>query len=116
LDGGHAVIIVGYEIINNKPNWILQNSWGSNWADGGFFRIAAGSDLVKIESMCVGGVPVTNSTRQMPFHRYLTTETNPTPACTTCKSLSPTPSQSQPTGQNTTTCDPKSVSVVAALN
>lgn len=34
--GGHAMIIVGKKIISNKPHWIVQNSWGSWWGDGGY--------------------------------------------------------------------------------
>ena len=30
--GGHAVAIVGY----TKTHFIVRNSWGTDWADGGF--------------------------------------------------------------------------------
>jgi C1A family cysteine protease len=38
--GGHCVSIVGY----NDPGqyWICKNSWGPNWGESGFFRIAYG--------------------------------------------------------------------------
>jgi C1A family cysteine protease len=32
--GGHALLIVGYD----EGAFIVQNSWGSGWCDGGFFR------------------------------------------------------------------------------
>jgi C1A family cysteine protease len=36
--GGHCAAIVGY---NDDPGyWICKNSWGVNWGEGGFFRIA----------------------------------------------------------------------------
>lgn len=33
--GGHAVLAVGYD--NAKQVLIIRNSWGSDWADGGYF-------------------------------------------------------------------------------
>lgn len=39
-DGGHAVLCVGYDRVNQA--WICKNSWGSKWGESGFFRIAMG--------------------------------------------------------------------------
>ena len=30
----HAVIIIGWD--NKKQAWLIRNSWGTNWADGGY--------------------------------------------------------------------------------
>ena len=38
LAGGHAVLIVGYEDIGQY--FIVKNSWGIGWGEGGFFNIA----------------------------------------------------------------------------
>ena len=38
--GGHAVVIVGYN--DGQQYWLCKNSWGSAWADNGYFRIAYG--------------------------------------------------------------------------
>jgi C1A family cysteine protease len=38
--GGHCVEIVGYN--DAQGCWICKNSWGTNWGEGGFFRIAYG--------------------------------------------------------------------------
>ncbi len=35
FEGGHAVLAVGYD--NEKRVIIIRNSWGSDWADGGYF-------------------------------------------------------------------------------
>jgi C1A family cysteine protease len=36
--GAHAVLIVGYDDIDRC--FIVKNSWGTGWGEGGFFRIA----------------------------------------------------------------------------
>ena len=42
--GGHAVIIVGYNDSLDNPDepgyWICKNSWGTNWGEDGWFKIA----------------------------------------------------------------------------
>lgn len=38
--GRHAVCIVGYDM--DDGCWIVKNSWGPDWGEGGFFRIAFG--------------------------------------------------------------------------
>jgi len=43
--GGHCVAIVGY---NDSPGyWICKNSWGTNWGELGFFRIAYGQCAIE---------------------------------------------------------------------
>ena len=38
--GGHAVTVVGYD--DTEGYWIVKNSWGTNWGESGWFRIAYG--------------------------------------------------------------------------
>lgn len=38
--GGHCVEIIGYD--DGEACWICKNSWGTNWGEGGFFKIAYG--------------------------------------------------------------------------
>ncbi|MBN2024716.1 MAG: autotransporter-associated beta strand repeat-containing protein [Pirellulales bacterium] len=41
--GGHAVLIVGFHDDVNVPGggyWIIKNSWGTGWADGGYGKIS----------------------------------------------------------------------------
>jgi hypothetical protein len=47
VEGGHAVAIVGYD--DEEQCWIIKNSWGPNWGENGFFRIAAGTNECEIE-------------------------------------------------------------------
>lgn len=38
--GGHAVAVTGYETIGGKRWFLIHNSWGSGWGDGGYARIS----------------------------------------------------------------------------
>jgi len=35
----HGVVIVGYQDVGDSGYWIIRNSWGSGFGDGGYFRI-----------------------------------------------------------------------------
>jgi cathepsin X len=59
----HVVSVVGWgvESETNTKYWIVRNSWGTAWAEDGFFRILRGSSIVynlAIELDCTFGVPV----------------------------------------------------------
>lgn len=48
--GGHAVVLLGYGVAKGgMPYWLLQNSWGPLWADGGFFKMLRGANLAGVE-------------------------------------------------------------------
>mmetsp|Transcript_11832 Transcript_11832/g.16775 ORF Transcript_11832/g.16775 Transcript_11832/m.16775 type:complete len:453 (-) Transcript_11832:80-1438(-) len=36
----HAILLVGYNDDADTPYWVLKNSWGTGWGEGGYFRVA----------------------------------------------------------------------------
>jgi hypothetical protein len=42
----HMVVLVGWDDNDGNGYWILRNSWGQNWGEGGYMRIAYGSNFV----------------------------------------------------------------------
>ncbi|WP_027941243.1 C1 family peptidase [Amycolatopsis taiwanensis] len=43
--GGHAVALIGWD--DDQGCWIAKNSWGTNWGERGFFRIAYGEGYIE---------------------------------------------------------------------
>jgi hypothetical protein len=41
--GGHAVVVCGWAE-SPVPHWIIRNSWGLKWADGGYFLVERNID------------------------------------------------------------------------
>lgn len=44
--GSHAMTIVGWRKINSAEYWIVQNSWGTEWADKGYCYINIGANII----------------------------------------------------------------------
>jgi hypothetical protein len=42
--GGHVVAIVGYD--DSQSCWIVKNSWGTQWGEDGWFRMAYDADMI----------------------------------------------------------------------
>ncbi|MBR1444650.1 MAG: C1 family peptidase [Firmicutes bacterium] len=45
-NGGHAMTIVGWKKIGSGEYWIVQNSWGVDFADKGYCYIRFGSNII----------------------------------------------------------------------
>lgn len=44
LMGNHAIAVIGYD--DQQGCWIIKNSWGTNWGEGGYFRIKYGDSNI----------------------------------------------------------------------
>jgi len=49
----HAVLLMAYGVDAKQAYWTLQNSWGTDWGEAGYFRMARGSDESGCESIAV---------------------------------------------------------------
>lgn len=49
--GGHLVTLVGYD--DNEECWIVKNSWGTEWGEEGWIRVAYDEDI--FIPQCYGG-------------------------------------------------------------
>ena len=56
--GGHAVKIVGWGVDSSVPYWLVANSWNTDWAENGYFRILRGKNECGIEDGVVAGIVV----------------------------------------------------------
>ena len=42
VEGGHAVKLLGWDHLDGRLYWILQNQWGDAWGESGYFNVYAG--------------------------------------------------------------------------
>lgn len=57
----HVVSIVGWgtDQKSGKKYWIVRNSWGQYWGEGGFVRVEMGRNALSLEGGCAWAVPGT---------------------------------------------------------
>jgi len=51
-DLDHCVHLTGYGQEAGKKYWLVKNSWGTNWGESGYIRVAYGSNLCGIADEC----------------------------------------------------------------
>eukprot|EP01063_Lacrimia_lanifica_P009521 TRINITY_DN164_c4_g1_i1.p3 TRINITY_DN164_c4_g1~~TRINITY_DN164_c4_g1_i1.p3 ORF type:complete len:113 (+),score=30.97 TRINITY_DN164_c4_g1_i1:521-859(+) len=50
----HGVLVVGYgTTLLGEPYWVVKNSWGALWGEGGFIRVKKGSNQCGITQNAV---------------------------------------------------------------
>ena len=94
----HAILLVGWDDTQGPGGvWILRNSWGTGWGEGGYMRIAYGtSNVGYAANYVVYGSTVTTPTPTVP---------TPTPTSTGTRTATATPTE-PPTPHYTITYTP----------
>merc|ERR1712110_661416 len=84
----HALAIVGYGQEVGMDYWIVKNSWGGDWGDGGYIKIEMGANVCGIENDVVyvnmkGGEPMDDDDETTTVPAEDTTTTVPAEDTTT---------------------------------
>jgi len=58
LEVTHAVVIVGYN--DADEYWIVKNSWGIGFEDGGYFKVGYGQCLIEESRVSYAGLPLSS--------------------------------------------------------
>jgi len=61
----HAVLLVGYGMDKKDSYWTMQNSWGTDWGEDGYFRMERGNDESGCESIVVSADVIQESSNSV---------------------------------------------------
>ncbi|XP_026318251.1 uncharacterized peptidase C1-like protein F26E4.3 [Hyposmocoma kahamanoa] len=64
MSGLHSVKIIGWGVERGQKYWLVANSWGNNWGEDGYFRIARGNNECDIERSLISGFSDVNEARK----------------------------------------------------
>ena len=98
----HAIKIIGYDFEASPPYWIIQNSWGTSWADGGYFRLDASTNSGNTEGL-EGVLDILGDVYQ-PYVEPYKDACSPFYDCNECTEHGPKSSAAQ-SARNTSTTD-----------
>ena len=56
--GGHCVRIIGWGTENNEDYWLIANSHGTGFKEGGVFKMRRGNNECNIEETVIGSEPL----------------------------------------------------------
>merc|ERR1712232_1534961 len=57
-DTDHDVEVAGWgETVSGQKYWLVRNSWGTYWGEGGWFKLARGINQNNIETDCAWAKP-----------------------------------------------------------
>merc|ERR1711862_755012 len=58
--GAHAVTLIGWGSENSADYWLVRNSWGADWGENGYFRIAMDDSASAITSAATACLSMTS--------------------------------------------------------
>jgi len=57
IAGVHCIKILGWGVEDGVKYWLIANSWGKDWGEGGFFKLLRGEQECGIETVAFAGLP-----------------------------------------------------------